>query len=896
MSEELDNIDSKKTNVFQNSSKESSLPPKDYNLVNEDEQDVNSKVNNSFETKRLKKSKRETTEPARKATNVNVRIPPRSCLQFKIGPPFELIKDYCKVISASTNQTIKFKVTPRIDRGFEFINNEWVGYKRNYLTLIVAFQTNIPDNNKFLQDSYMIEVTEGQFIPIEYFAIKILAKSNKGLTEVNLVQHTSKRDKGPHFKPQLSPLIPANLPDHKVIRDIANLRNQNKMKAFDSSFFYHRDKEKLNIFPSSIAYGYPNECIDKVARFERIQFATSINSKRVNERSKFFKLHVVFGAVIDYPFETLNNEIMENDGTLGGNKTFVYIQELNTPPLIVRGRSPSTYNNTTARNAIIITEDKEKLKKPKKQTNRTANHKVITPKIKNLLNESPDIDEEKNISSAYKEISSDNSLNIEEKNDNNIKGKINKRKESEDHDFLQTSSPLKTIVNGANGNRNIKYRKTVKKGRKISNAESYDNYKTLKISTTTTQNSGDMKEDFKIEKLGKVKGKRGRPRLRKSDPIEICNKESSFDDVLTPPESIILPTANLIQTLEHIENDIRNDLFNLSNVVKLKHLSESKQELRRKIFRSNSVNMKDIELLKKEKEERKRIERCFGKKKDFCSNITTNYNKITTFSSRLMQPNIKSKNLTDKSVNIEVTNNNRPPFSGRLNELDHIINYELQQMDDINTRRNILLSSSSSTILNNELPSNSHNLSNDLLLNSNISNTYENNFVNNYHNMDAMLHRSNNASKDCSTTSYVYNFNHNAHNHIFSYSNSRNSSSQYSWHPNHNYFYKLQRRDNRYNFDYQLNPLHDNKKLTCSQRRSNYEHNHNTNHINYHNYIHVKSKSGHVKSYNNYNINHSNKSILTNERYDTSSSSNKPVSYSFADESQIDYSEIKTFF
>lgn len=868
MSKIINRFEINKENISQNSSKVSSLPPEDdiqvieesaeLKIVGHNKEDCNSKLKRQ---KRLNKDNNDIQKEQKgHISNVNIRIPPRSCLQFKIGPPFQIIKNYCKVISATTNQTIKFNVTPRIDRGFDLIGNEWVGYKRNYLTLVAAFQTNIPDNNKFIQDSYMIEINEGHFVPIEYFAIKILAKSNKGLTEVSLVQHTSKRDKGPHFKPQLCPLLPAKLPDHKVIRDIANLRNQNKMKVFDSSFFYHRDKEKINIFPTSVAYGYPNECIDKVARFERIQFATSINSKKVNERSKFFKLHVLFGAVVDYPIDSFQNEIMENDENLSGSKNFIYIQELNTPPLIVRGRSPSTYNNNTIHNAIVITEEKSKIKKSKKNNNRTIVNKVVTPKIKNLLNTTPEIKNvhqnlEIFVNKTHREISPNNSTSMEYISEDDTKKK--KSKKRRDHDFLQTSSPLKSIIKSSKINKNTAHKRINKKSKVDNNINGAvnDENKPLKIPTLLNQKIELPINNFDNNKIFKVKAKRGRPRLKKIDaPEQYCKKESFVDNVARLDQSLLglSPKSDLIQTLENIENDIKNNMFNLSSVIKLKHLDESKQEQRRKIFRSNSVNMKDIELLSKEKDGNERIETNFEMKKDFFSNLTTNYNKITTFNSKFVHLKANKICAVDKNVNKNRDNlKGQPMLANCQSDMENIINMELQQMSEIHNRRTRLLSSSSSNILNNEISLNSHIINNELSLNSNMFLISDNNY-----NDHAVLYGSNSGSKDCSRIKYSYNYNNynfnRNHNHIHSQS--------------HNYIYKCQTRDNNYIFEPNENLLHDSNKLVFPRILNNCDYNHNSN------------------------------SMSINALCDTSSSNNKPVSYSFIDESQIDYSEIKTFF
>ena len=281
-----------------------------------------------------------------------LKIAPRSTLQFKVGPPFQLSNKFGNVIDNKTGQNISLKIIPRIDRGFDNIDNEWVGYKRNYFTLVTSFQVRNYSIEKFLESTYQVTFVENfyrQTANIKYFAVKIKARTDDECTEINLIQHTAKRDKGPQFAPELCPLIPSPLPKHQIIREASNVRNTNKMKKYDSTFYFHRDQEEENYNFQCILKTYPSNCIQKVARYERVQFASSINVKKPSQQNKHFRLHVVLGAVVDTKdlegnFETNHfDEVALPDG---GKGLFVYLQEMNTPPLIIRGRSPSNYTSS----------------------------------------------------------------------------------------------------------------------------------------------------------------------------------------------------------------------------------------------------------------------------------------------------------------------------------------------------------------------------------------------------------------------------------------------------------------------------------------------------------------------------------------------------------------------
>ncbi|KOG99187.1 transcription factor NDT80 [Saccharomyces eubayanus] len=279
-----------------------------------------------------------------------LKIAPRSTLQFKVGPPFELVRDYCSVVDSQSGKELQLRIIPRIDRGFDHIDEEWVGYKRNYFTLVSTFETVNCDSDSFLKGVFDLQFEDSSLddkVRVQYFAIKIRAKNDDDDTEINLVQHTAKRDKGPQFCPSVCPLIPSPLPKHQIIREASNVRNIAKMKKYDSTFYLHRDQVDYEEYGvDSLLFSYPENSIQKVARYERVQFASSISVKKPSQQNKHFSLHVILGAVVDPDsFRNVKPGIPYDELALknGSKGVFVYLQEMKTPPLIIRGRSPSNY-------------------------------------------------------------------------------------------------------------------------------------------------------------------------------------------------------------------------------------------------------------------------------------------------------------------------------------------------------------------------------------------------------------------------------------------------------------------------------------------------------------------------------------------------------------------------
>lgn len=285
------------------------------------------------------------------------KIAPRSSLQFKLGPPYQPQHHHVSVYSLNDGSEVTPILTARIDRGFDNVQDNWIGYKRNYFTSVASFQMYGDDLitvEDFIQNNYYVNINGGKK-EILYFATRLVASCCEDNKEMNLVQHTAKRDKGPQIRPPIHPIIPGILPSHEIIRDASNIKNDSKKKKYDTDFYLHKGKLNLEeINPNAIIHQYPADDIIKVARYERVQFCSSINQKRPTNVVKHFKLTTVLGAVVlNDPLKTFyGGDGLTSPTLIDGQKTFIPVISTDTPELIIRGRSPSNYPPNMTENRV----------------------------------------------------------------------------------------------------------------------------------------------------------------------------------------------------------------------------------------------------------------------------------------------------------------------------------------------------------------------------------------------------------------------------------------------------------------------------------------------------------------------------------------------------------------
>ncbi|CAH6722566.1 hypothetical protein CLIB1444_10S01332 [[Candida] jaroonii] len=317
-----------------------------------------------------------TQEPLLNGAQVEIRtenpeskkVAPRSSELFRVGPQFSQPEVHEKVFNLSTGEEVKLNLYARIDRGFELTeDNIWLSYKRNYITLVTSFDIDGYDLNDFIGTKFYLngkstpkdestitdlppskrrkflrenrpegELDEdevevrGSPVEISYFAIRLVARCSNDDVSITLVQHTSKRDKGPQYPPPILPSIPGSLPTHEIIKASTNKRSGSKVSTFNKMFMFDRNEyyTSCNIDSAndkSILKNYPSESIARVARFERIQFGTSIRNASTGKR--FYNLCVeLLGVVED-----------------GASIQPILLASIASPDLVVRGRSPGNY-------------------------------------------------------------------------------------------------------------------------------------------------------------------------------------------------------------------------------------------------------------------------------------------------------------------------------------------------------------------------------------------------------------------------------------------------------------------------------------------------------------------------------------------------------------------------
>ncbi|CEI40312.1 unnamed protein product [Fusarium venenatum] len=210
---------------------------------------------------------------------------------------------------------VKVEVNGTIDKGFFLSENEWTCYRRNYFSCICSYSLSphIP--------SVSIQYTAtGSTQPVQVygFAMSISAVvSDNESHNIELVQHTPKRDKGPIMKPEKVRLgsKPREASHH------------HHMGMFTDSVVSNRP-----VYPDNFSNQPGGQQLPTEHTFERIQFkqATQNNGKR-RAAQQYYQLVV---------------ELWGDVGTQGGGgDQFVKIATRKSAKMIVRGRSPGHYQN-----------------------------------------------------------------------------------------------------------------------------------------------------------------------------------------------------------------------------------------------------------------------------------------------------------------------------------------------------------------------------------------------------------------------------------------------------------------------------------------------------------------------------------------------------------------------
>lgn len=171
-----------------------------------------------------------------------------------------------------------------MDRGFFLADNDWTCYRRNYFQVSSVFSIHGFNHYYSMNEPILYVKSNDLLYPVQRFLLGVSAKIANGPKEIELIQHTPKRDKGPQFKPGPKPISPGG-----------------------------------NLSMSSVANS------QNIVTFQRIQFktATANNGKRRAAQQ-------YYTCIVELFAETDRNELVK-------------VASCQSAPLVVRGRSPGHY-------------------------------------------------------------------------------------------------------------------------------------------------------------------------------------------------------------------------------------------------------------------------------------------------------------------------------------------------------------------------------------------------------------------------------------------------------------------------------------------------------------------------------------------------------------------------
>ncbi|CAM1511522.1 Fc.00g090350.m01.CDS01 [Cosmosporella sp. VM-42] len=257
-----------------------------------------------------------TASPIASFTNPTARMgsnqyATRPAPPTNIPPLRDLIMMGSLVYADGSGTPAKVEITGTIDKGFFLSDQEWTCYRRNYFSCVCSFalSPNYPGTAIHFTPS-----NSSSPLLVHSWAMCISAVVSDNETHnIELVQHTPKRDKGPIIKPEKVHLVAKqSQPAHHMGMYTDGVGPGRSMYA-DS-------------FPSQPSgQQYPTE-----HTFERIQFkqATQNNGKR-RAAQQYYQLVV---------------ELWADVGSQRSDQ-FIKVAYRKSAKMIVRGRSPGHYQN-----------------------------------------------------------------------------------------------------------------------------------------------------------------------------------------------------------------------------------------------------------------------------------------------------------------------------------------------------------------------------------------------------------------------------------------------------------------------------------------------------------------------------------------------------------------------
>lgn len=172
-----------------------------------------------------------------------------------------------------------------MDRGFFLADNDWTCYRRNYFQVSSVFSLHGFNHYYSVNEPHvLVKADDGALYNVQRFLLGVSARVANSEKEIELIQHTPKRDKGPQYRPEPKPITPGG-----------------------------------NLSMSSVANN------QNIVTFERVQFktATANNGKRRAAQQYYI-------CIIELFAETDRGQLVK-------------VGSCQSAPLVVRGRSPGHY-------------------------------------------------------------------------------------------------------------------------------------------------------------------------------------------------------------------------------------------------------------------------------------------------------------------------------------------------------------------------------------------------------------------------------------------------------------------------------------------------------------------------------------------------------------------------
>jgi meiosis-specific transcription factor NDT80 len=245
-------------------------------------------------------------------------------------PPFNTQETYGTIVG--DGQNVLPSIDAKIEKGFFYSQDRvWTCYRRNYFAVNVSYSLTpwTPNQRLYLDQGNGKGQEQIQSIAVSLAA----AVDGTGGKTIELIQHTPKRDKGPQLpmkKELLAPTPPGKSHDHGGYG--LNSFHQPSNNPGPQLPLQSDGDSSQQYSPASHAssnYQHP---------FERIQFksATANNGKR-RAQQQYYHLIVELWANVQNPRDV--------------EPRWVKIAARSSHPVVVRGRSPSHYQNEGPHNA-----------------------------------------------------------------------------------------------------------------------------------------------------------------------------------------------------------------------------------------------------------------------------------------------------------------------------------------------------------------------------------------------------------------------------------------------------------------------------------------------------------------------------------------------------------------